>query len=336
MIFFFLLLFRKREEVNLKVRGKLSMFYAGGAALAILPTAVYLLAMDALNETVHNIFLYNLSHQMMFGLLPPTSFSRIILLEYGAISLCFAPLVGIGLIARHLFDEQRFRLLVLWEGSVLFLVYPRFGLFHFIVALAPAIVMVTIFLDCFWSELRVAFSMKNQKCNIMNRPARRRVSVILVLVILYAGFYADISYLRLQSKLYRDENYEVYEAALNELAEYIQEVTLPTEKIFILGIRPEIYFFSHREATGGYSSIFPWDTHPEMQESIIDQLIKERVRLIIFENGSVDGIHITEYAWRIYNFIILNYYITRTFPGKISVFQQNRSTQIEKNAINVS
>ena len=274
---------------------------------------------------------------MLFTKLPPTSLSRItMLLLYGSISLCFAPLIGIGLIAQHLFDEQRFRLLVLWEGSMLIFVYPRFEHFHFIAAIALAIVMVTIFLDRFLSELREAFSTKNQKRNITIRPARRRVFVILVLVILYTGFYADISYLRLRSNLYRDENYEAYEAALNELAEYIQEMTLSTEKIFILGNRADIYFFSQREAAVGYSCIFPWDTKPEMQESIIDQLIKKRVRLIIFENGSVDGIHITEFAWMIYNFVILNYHITRTFPYEISVFQQNGLTQMKKNAMNAS
>jgi dolichyl-phosphate-mannose-protein mannosyltransferase len=80
-----------------------------------------------------------------------------------------------------------------------------------------------------------------------------------------------------------------------EIANYIQNHSLPNATVAVLGSEPEIYFYSHRHSASGYIYVYPL-LEPQryalaMQSEMINEVETARPDVLVFVNVSPSWVH---------------------------------------------
>ncbi len=72
------------------------------------------------------------------------------------------------------------------------------------------------------------------------------------------------------------------------VAEYLQQHTLPTDKLAVLGSEPEIFFYAHRLSASGYIYVYGlMENQPywqQMQKQMIDEIETNRPAYLVYSN----------------------------------------------------
>jgi hypothetical protein len=71
------------------------------------------------------------------------------------------------------------------------------------------------------------------------------------------------------------------------LASYLNACTDPTDRVFVLGVYPELYYFSDRPFAGGHAWLLPlYYSNDSDEEKIVARLRNARVPVVVTESGS--------------------------------------------------
>jgi hypothetical protein len=74
---------------------------------------------------------------------------------------------------------------------------------------------------------------------------------------------------------------------LLRLAAYVAACTEPTDRLFVLGMYPELYYFSNRLFAGGHAWLLPFYYSGDREERhIVERLERARVPVVVTETES--------------------------------------------------